>query len=1116
METREERKRKLGARSRFRIGDLQIQPDRLIVVRDNKKIVLEPRMMEVLVLLAEHAGDTLSTDRMLVEAWGGAFFGDNPVQKTIHHLRDALGDDPRAPRYIETIRKRGYRLIAQVSLPEDYRRNPVQSDEWTAGSPYVGLAAFDAAHAMVFCGRNRMTAELLSAMRAQIENGRRFVLLLGPSGCGKTSLLRAGAVPLIVRTGGFDGLHAVSVASCDFAAARAHDIVTPLAAALATWTLGGRPVFPQQPVDTLAATLHQSPESIAQVVAEAFRWHAAQGVTEQSLAGQPWAHLLMIIDHAEILVSAADIDAGSLQALTRVLRALCGCPHVLTVMIARSDFYPKLIGHLPVLAECKAGDGHLDVLVPWPGEIAEIIRKPAWKANLSFETDPDNSTRLDDALRDAAISQPDAMPLLQHTLQGLYERRADGDLLTFKAYREMGGLEGAIAHRADQVFAALPRDARDALDVVMGHLVNVELEGGMVNARRVPGDVLPAPALVLAKAFISARLFVGDLDAGRPGFRVTHEALLRRWPIAADWILKNQRLLQAKESLRLATKRWDRDGRHRDLLISQPTVLVEAIEAAEKFADSLKDSEKEYVRQSKKSLSRRRRLLQASVTTLATLSVLSIALLIKAELSRKDAEQSRVQAQSYADYILEDLTTSLRSRGDLNLQQETNEKILAYFKDKPEDTLTDDEKSTLALALSMKGENAAVTSDWATVIQSFKKSEAIIDGMKNMPRKKRTLLANSINSQNLSSYYYLHENEDKKRFYLSKWVESSEALYHIDSRYTYLDNFANALDRLASEYLSQDRPEEAWAIIRRSRKIRSEAFDKTKVDGPAILQVANTQQIIAQIAEHRGNLEKSRSIILNSISNMKNKVKHQNEGRTLAWNVLLSIWLQNLSSINLATGRTTESIDNLQESIKILEKESQLNTSGKFLLNHISTAYLKLGQAQAALGQHKKSEKSIRTALDNFLPSDIFYAPFKETMLVLSQPPDAKEARTSMEALIERLRRRPDDIYSAMATADTLLEYGKRHRRMGNLQEAKTIFTRVKAMLSPWAATTKNHRAISLWIEASILNNETFPKAHVQRLTAIRYRSGKLDYLLELVPEADRADLLPITSRPQG
>ncbi|MFZ2753635.1 MAG: winged helix-turn-helix domain-containing protein [Lysobacteraceae bacterium] len=95
-------------RSQFRIGDLLVVPGSLIVVRNGQQIKFEPRWMQVLVMLAEHAGETLSTERLLIEVWGSAIYGDSPVSKTISYIRKSIGDDSRKPRYIET-----------VSLPDD-------------------------------------------------------------------------------------------------------------------------------------------------------------------------------------------------------------------------------------------------------------------------------------------------------------------------------------------------------------------------------------------------------------------------------------------------------------------------------------------------------------------------------------------------------------------------------------------------------------------------------------------------------------------------------------------------------------------------------------------------------------------------------------------------------------------------------------------------------------------------------------------------------------------------------------------------------------------------------------------------------------------------------------
>lgn len=82
-------------------------------------VSIEPQAMSVLVVLLENRGKVVSRDQLITTAWKGAIVGDSSVNRTIAQLRKALGDDAKNPRLIETIPKRGYRLLenseAQVS-----------------------------------------------------------------------------------------------------------------------------------------------------------------------------------------------------------------------------------------------------------------------------------------------------------------------------------------------------------------------------------------------------------------------------------------------------------------------------------------------------------------------------------------------------------------------------------------------------------------------------------------------------------------------------------------------------------------------------------------------------------------------------------------------------------------------------------------------------------------------------------------------------------------------------------------------------------------------------------------------------------------------------------------
>ncbi|ALS96374.1 transcriptional regulator [Xanthomonas oryzae] len=138
----------------------------------------------------------------------------------------------------------------------------------------------------------------------------------------------------------------------------------------------------------------------------------------------------------------------------------------------------------------------------------------------------------------------------------------------------LGGLEGALAHHAEHTFRALPGDAQAALGEVLALLSVIHPDSDAVTARRALWSALPAnsAARVLVEAFVHARLLV----AGEPGVAVAHEALLRQWTRAAEWIHENRRLLQARKRLQQAGQRWAAEGRCTDHLLNSGRPLSEA------------------------------------------------------------------------------------------------------------------------------------------------------------------------------------------------------------------------------------------------------------------------------------------------------------------------------------------------------------------------------------------------------------------------------------------------------------------------------------------------------------------------------------------------------------
>lgn len=136
----------------LRIGEWRVDPTTNRLSRHGETLHLEPKAMDVLLQLARRAGEVVSREELLATVWPGSVVGDDALTQAVIKLRKALGDDTRAPRYIETIAKRGYRLIATVRSGRDDPPVPApRSGErpLAAGAPHRRRLAWAAGLALV-------------------------------------------------------------------------------------------------------------------------------------------------------------------------------------------------------------------------------------------------------------------------------------------------------------------------------------------------------------------------------------------------------------------------------------------------------------------------------------------------------------------------------------------------------------------------------------------------------------------------------------------------------------------------------------------------------------------------------------------------------------------------------------------------------------------------------------------------------------------------------------------------------------------------------------------------------------------------------------------------------
>ncbi len=685
----------VGEATRFLLGDWLVDVSARRLVRGDVSISLEPRPMAVLVMLCRRPGVVMSAETLLASCWPGESLGDNPIHKVVAGLRKALDDSASAPRFIETIRKQGYRVVAPISVLSSMGTRSHEGG-WRGDSPFCGLEPFDEAHAAVFFGRDDAVAALQQRLAAQWRRRWPMVVLLGPSGSGKTSLVQAGLLPALRGEGLASrqallpgGLQISASATVDLASLGELDPWSALAGGLLDWEAQGQPLLSGHSIDSLAQLLRDRPDEVIRLLGIALRAMEAPGRAESSSSDMPLRPPLLVLDRLEAVLqggvsSLAMSDGAQAPAAGPVsptgpgdaplavrfmstLHALVASGRMLVLALCRNDFYPALAQH-PTLMRDKEQGAHMDLAPPDADALAQMIRLPARAAGLVFGSDASGLNRLDDRLSSDAMQAPDALPLLQYTLQALYLSRAPGDVLSWEAYEAMGGLEGAIGRHAEAVLAALPAPRQEALGRLLPRIVSLSAEDATPTSRWAAAASLgDDDERALAQAFVEARLLVADHVAGATGFRVAHEALLRQWPRVTAWVAQHRATLALRDELRHWLQRWLGGGEGPTLLLPGGGLLWQASRALQEAPSLFGADEQRFIRSSLSRLRRQRRLRWVATGLVVLLAAVAVVAAIAYGRQARLAADRERQSQRLASFMLGDLADQLRPIGKLSL-----------------------------------------------------------------------------------------------------------------------------------------------------------------------------------------------------------------------------------------------------------------------------------------------------------------------------------------------------------------------------------------------------------------------------------------------------------------
>ncbi|MDO6770825.1 winged helix-turn-helix domain-containing protein [Shewanella sp. 1_MG-2023] len=831
----------------FFFGEWQVDPNSNSVNLGKKTKQLEPKAMDVLILLCERSGEVLSSDDIVNHCWPDSDIGDNPLHKIINQLRRALDDKATSPCYIETIRKRGYRTIADVNFPIGHE-TVADNQLWKSGSPFPGLQAYSEHFYEVFFGRSKQISVLLERISQQVKFGRGFCLLLGPSGSGKSSLINAGIIPNLTVGAGYNGVHLASYGSLDFADVSKSQLFIELAGVMLDWEINDLPVFDGDSADSLSHRLITEPQAIVSQCKQAIKSNHKRHT-----------HFALFIDRLEVLLSSPIFSQEQRIAFISILEQLANSGCILVLSACRNEFYPLLVAY-PSLMTGKGRGAHFDLSPPTRSELLQMIRLPAVAANLTWTSDPDTATPLDEILCAEAASNPDALPMLQYMLQALYLKRSKDDQLLFSVYQELGGIEGAIGKNAEDAIAELTVQQKASLPHVLSLLVTLREDESSITSRTARWAQLHTKEeRALTQAMINSRLFVSSLQNGEPCFSIAHEALLRRWPRATSWIAEHNQSIRIKSRLQHLSSRWLQENKHHAYLLADGKPLKEAQALKANPLFDLEPQEIELINASSKHERIKRWQKTFTVSLLFLLTITSILASIKSFEAEKMALQKRQAAENLLGFMVGDFADKMRGIGRMDLLDGINKKALEYYSEAStlkDTSLSFESRFQQGQTLEAMGEVAysrgKITEAKEALLAAKEKLSALLIEQPEHFELLKTLGANAFW---LGQLDYDQSDWTASKVWFEQYLNYSKKMYDLAPENTEaLMELSYAYNSLGSISIKQQRFHEATNDFTESLKLKGIALINDSANSQLIADIADTRSWLATAAVSQGDI----------------------------------------------------------------------------------------------------------------------------------------------------------------------------------------------------------------------------------------------------------------------
>ncbi len=434
--------------------------------------------------------------------------------------------------------------------------------------PYKGLEYFDCndEDPKYFYGRTALTDALLE----KIRQGN-FLAVLGASGSGKSSVIRAGLIHQLKSGKRLSGSERWTIYMVERPGKH------PLQSLMEAF------VDPEQSVVDRASQLAKIKNLLDA---------GATGLAQ--LAKATRYRLVLVIDQLEEVFTVCEDEVERQRFFECLLGALEQAGQKLCLILGmRADFFSKCVEQEYAGLAGKIQANLVAVGSMSQQELEQAVVEPAKLVGLEIEQELVTQILTD------VKSSPGSLPLLQYTLTELWEQRSV-NWLTLSSYNRLGGVQGTLQKRADEVYDALSAEEQAIAKQIFLSLT--QLGEGTEDTRRQVAKEDLVPSSSQAKlvdsviATLSEKRLIVTSELVAKGIRservdvvdVAHEALIRYWPRLRQWIEDDRILLKQKRDLEAAANAWREQGNPSEVAyLLQGRKLLDAEDFLHNAADSL-------------------------------------------------------------------------------------------------------------------------------------------------------------------------------------------------------------------------------------------------------------------------------------------------------------------------------------------------------------------------------------------------------------------------------------------------------------------------------------------------------------------------------------------------